>query len=80
MLEKTIGMDIGPIRNFVADSERKLEKERVAREKSLMKRLKKKGISGSAVIPNLEADSEWRDYVSNLKETFRKEVEGLAWS
>ncbi len=77
ILEKTIGMDTGPIRDFFADSQRKLEKEKVARGKRLMKRLKKKGISGSAVIPNLEADSQWRDYVSNLKETFQKEVEGL---
>ena len=77
VLEKTTGMDIGPIRDFLADHERKLEKERVVREKSLMKRLKKNGISGSAVIPNLEADLQWRDYVSNLKETFQKEVASL---
>ena len=74
VLEKMTGMDIGPIRDFLTDYERKLQKEMVAREESLMKRLKKNGISGSAIIPNLEADLQWRDYVFNLKEAFQKEV------
>lgn len=77
ILESTIGMDTGPIREFMADFESKLEKERAAHEKGLKKGLKEKGISGSAVIPNLDADSQWRDYVSKLNETFRKEVETL---
>jgi hypothetical protein len=77
ILESTTGMDTGPIRKFMTDFERKLEKERAAHEKGLKKRLKKKGISGSAVIPNLDADPQWRDYLTNLKETFRKEVESL---
>jgi len=77
ILEKTTGINIGPIRDLLADSERKLEKERATRVKSLMKRLKKKGISGSAVVPNLDADSQWRDYVSKRKEKFRNKVETL---
>ena len=77
ILESTTGMDTGPIREFITDFERKLEKERAVHENGLKKRLKKKGISGSAVIPNLDADSQWRDYVSKLNKTFRKEVAGL---
>jgi hypothetical protein len=77
ILEAVTGMNIVPIRKMLIDLERNLEKERAAHEKGLKKRLKKKGISGSAVIPNLDADSQWRDYVSKLNETFRKEVEGL---
>jgi hypothetical protein len=78
ILESTTGMDTGPIREFITDFERKLEKERAVHEKGLKKKLKKKGISGSAVIPNLDADSQWRDYVSKRKEKFRKEIESLA--
>jgi hypothetical protein len=77
ILEAVTGMNIVPIRKMLIDLERNLEKERAAHEKGLKKRLKKKGISGSAVIPNVDADSQWRDYVSKLNETFRKEVEGL---
>jgi hypothetical protein len=73
-------MNIVPIRKMLIDLERNLEKERAAHEKGLKKRLKKKGISGSAVIPNVDADSQWRDYVSKLNETFRKEVECLSVS
>jgi len=77
LLESTTGMDTGPIREFLIDFEHKLEKERAAHEKGLWKRLKKEGITGSAVIPNLKADSQWRDHVSKQKEKFRDEVEGL---
>ena len=77
ILESTTGMDTGPIREFLTDFEVKLNNERAAHEKRLLKTLEKNGISGSAVIPNLNADPIWRDYVSNLKQTFRKEVEGL---
>ena len=77
ILENTTGMDTGPIREFLIDFERKLENERSAYEKALRKRLEKKGISGSAVIPNLNADSKWRDYVAKLQETFREKVESV---
>jgi len=77
ILEITTGIDTGPIRKILTDFECKLEKERAAHERGLRKRLKKKGISGSAVIPNLEADSKWHDHVSKQKEKFRKEVESL---
>jgi len=77
ILESTTGMDTGPIRTTLTDFERRLHKERAVHEKGLWERLKKKGISGSAVIPNLDADSQWRDYASSLRQTFQKEVEGL---
>jgi hypothetical protein len=78
ILESTTGMDTAPIREFTKDFERKLEKERAVHEKGLKKRLKKKGVSGSAVIPNLNADSQWRDYIAKQKEQFRNKVAGLA--
>jgi len=37
--------------------------------------LKEKGISGSAVLPNIKADPEWNDFVSNLKQEFREKIE-----
>ena len=77
ILESTTEMDTGSIRDLITDFERKLEKERALHEKGLKKRLKKKGISGSAVIPNLDADSQWRDYVSKRKEKFRNKAETL---
>ena len=77
ILESTTGMDTGPIREFLTDFERKLENERAVHEKALLKRLENKGISGSAIIPNLSADSQWCDHVSNLEQTFREEVESL---
>jgi len=77
ILESTTGMDTGPIRKFMTDFERKLAKEKGVHEKGLRERLKKKGVSGSAVIPNLSADSQWRDYISKQKDEFRSKIEKL---
>ncbi len=77
ILESTTGMDTGPIREFMTDFERKLEREKGVHGKRLLETLKKKGVSGSAVIPNLDADSQWLDHVSKLNEEFRKKVAGL---
>ena len=78
ILDATTGIDIDPIRQMLVDVEKNLDKERAVHEEGMKRRLYDRGISGSAVIPNLDADSQWRDYVSKLKETFRKEIKGLA--
>jgi hypothetical protein len=40
----------------------------------LGEKLGKKGISGSAVIPNLKADPDWQQYLSDEHETFRADI------
>ncbi|MGD2125044.1 MAG: hypothetical protein PVG99_03120 [Desulfobacteraceae bacterium] len=74
ILESTIGMDTGPIRETLDGYEGKLSLEREEHEKALLERLKKRGISGSAVIPNIEADPEWRRHLATLQEAFRQEA------
>lgn len=76
LLENAANIDTAPIHNVLADSEQKLGNERGVRELELRDRLKEKGISGSAVLPNIKADPEWNDFVSNLKQEFREKVEG----
>jgi len=78
VLEKTTGEDTGPIRNFLAKFESSLEKERSSQEKALRKRLRKNGITGSAVIPNLNADPEWRGRLLKREQTFREKLEDMA--
>jgi len=52
-----------------------MEEEKTARETALRARLKEKGISGSAVIPNIEADQEWIHYLADIKEEFRNTLD-----
>jgi len=77
VLENTTGIDAVPIHKILADFEQRLENERKVHEQALRDKLKEKGISGSAVLPNIKADPEWNDSVLNLKQEFREKVEEL---
>ena len=74
ILEETTGLDTVSIRTALKDFEDKLEQEKGVREKELIKRLDKKGISGSAVIPNMNANSEWAERVSEVKNEFQEKL------
>ncbi|MGD9039779.1 MAG: hypothetical protein PVH82_09110 [Desulfobacteraceae bacterium] len=74
ILEETTGLDTVSIRAALEDFEGRLEQEKGVREKELIKSLEKKGISGSAVIPNIHADPEWTRYVLKVKEEFQERV------
>ena len=74
ILEETTGLDTVSIRTALKDFEGKLEQEKGVREKELIKSLNKKGLSGSAVLPNLEADPEWGQRVSKMRNEFQKKL------
>jgi hypothetical protein len=77
ILSSVVGMDTEPIIKLLGDFDSKIENERAEREEVLGEELRKKGISGSAVIPNLDADEEWAEVLSKAKGTFRKELNSL---
>jgi len=75
LFEVTDGMDAAPIRTLLADFEKMFENKRTEVERDMVKKLHAKGVSGSAVIPNPDSDSEWINYLSEkgseLKERLR---------
>jgi hypothetical protein len=74
ILEETTGLDTVSIRKALKDFEGRLEQQKGVREKELIKSLDKKGISGSAVLPNIHADREWSRYVAEIKKEFQERV------
>ena len=72
LLGNAVNIDTAPIHNVLADSEQKLGNERGVRELELRDRLKGKGISGSAVLSNIKADSEWKHYLFAIRKEFLK--------
>ncbi len=74
ILEETAGLDTTSIREVLEDFEVRLEQEKGVREKKMIKSLDKKGISGVAVIPNMEADLEWGQRVSEMRNEFQKKL------
>jgi hypothetical protein len=73
-LGNTTGVDIRPIGKILADYKSRMAEEKNARENALKKRLAERGIWGSAVIPNIEADSEWKHYCADTRKEFLKEL------
>jgi hypothetical protein len=77
ILSSVVGMDPDPIVKLLDDFDSKIEYERAGREQVLREELRKKGISGSAVIPNLDADEEWVKVRSQTTRTFKDELKSL---
>jgi len=77
VLETIGGVDTEPLRKILAEFHKDLEKRQTDQERILRRRLKKQGISGSAVIPNIKADPEWIRFVSEMRERFHERLTSL---
>ena len=81
MLENVSGPTWDAVRKVVAEFEKKSEEQKDSRRKILLENFKKKGISGSAVLPNIDADPEWLRTKSEmrrqLQERIREQIKSL---
>ena len=71
-------IDIKTIEKIITESERKIENEKSIYNSKLKKKIEEKGISGTAVIPNLNADREWIQKVENIKKGFSKKLTAVS--
>jgi hypothetical protein len=62
------------VRKVLAEVEKKAEEEKEIRRKALIESFKKKGISGSAVLPNLDADPEWARGRAEMRRQLQEEI------
>ena len=74
VLEHVAGMDPVPLRNIFYEFQTLLDRQKGEKEKILEESLKERGISGSAVIPNINADSEWIRCLSEMREGFNEKL------
>jgi hypothetical protein len=74
LLENIAGPALAAVRKVVAGFEMKAEKQKKSRQKTLLENFKEKGISGSAVLPNLDADQEWARVRSEMKRQLQEEI------
>ena len=78
ILEVTDSIDAAPVKKLIADFSQELENKRIESEKGMMESLREKGISGSAVIPNPEADPEWINYLSEMDNKFEERLRSFS--
>ena len=74
ILENAAGSAKGAVKKVLTDFELKAEKQKDSRRKTLLESFRKKGISGSAVLPNLDADPEWLRTKLDLKRQLQAEI------
>ena len=77
-LEHVAGVDTTSFQKRLSEFQKDLKDEKGIREQALRKRIVEKGISGSAVLPNIRADQQWIHHVQAAKEKFREELQALA--
>ena len=74
LLEYLIGPDTQGLRKTLEGLRADLEEERKAREGLMRESLEKAGISGSAIIPNIQADPEWGRYLSGMRGELKQKL------
>ena len=71
-------IDVKSIEKIIVESEQEIENERGKFKNDLGKKIKEKGISGTAVITNLNADKEWVQKVEDIKKEFSEKLTGIS--
>jgi hypothetical protein len=71
------GIDTGPIKELLGDFRTEIKRKKEKREKIMREGLRMKGVSGSAVIPNLNADEGWRSTMSEAAQAFKEKMKSF---
>jgi hypothetical protein len=74
MMEYATGMDVGPINDSLEAYEIRLQEEASSRMQALWEGLEQKGIRGSGVVPNLDADPDWKKHIAEAEQAFQEKL------
>jgi hypothetical protein len=80
ILEKATKLDVPALKEKMREVEKQVNEEKMIRESRLASDLRERGFSGSAVVPNINADPGWNEYVGKMKQAFIKEVQGSGYT
>ena len=76
-LTEVIGLEVKPFTDFINDYHARYELYRQEHQVRLLSELKARGISGTALVPNMDHDEVWTAFVKGLKDRFRHEIQAL---
>lgn len=80
LLEATLNADTKPMENLIMLFQNKLNASMISRQKAMKKALEQKKVFGSSVVPNLDRDREWQEYLRNIREDFKNQAASLTGS
>jgi hypothetical protein len=74
LLQLGCGVDVSPLRILLKEYSQSVDSEAAGMFERLKEDLKKKGVSGSAVVPNLDSDTAWVTRRKEIVERFRESL------
>ena len=77
VLEQVAGVNTGALRKLLSKFHQDLDKKKGVHTSLIKQRLKDKGIWGTAIIPNINADTEWVEYVLKMRDEFQSALDPL---
>jgi hypothetical protein len=77
LLEEALDTSAKPIVDLMTRFQDTINANMISRRDIVKKALEQKKVYGSAVIPNVDHDREWQEYVQNLRAGFRDQVSSL---
>jgi hypothetical protein len=77
LFEKLLGIEIAPFVQVINTFQNKMTAEKGKRIALLKNDLKKRGVSGLSVIPNLFHDAEWIGTEKTLSNDFKQQLKNL---
>lgn len=73
-LSNGLKMDNTPYLRLIEDSQREVSEEKTARIKALKHQLAQRGISGTALLPNLVLDPTWPSFLERAQKAFQENL------
>lgn len=70
-----LNRDVGPVREAIDSYRRALGQGMAEHRERIRGVLAASGVSGSAVLPNVHADPEWKAFSVRIKESFRQSLQ-----
>jgi hypothetical protein len=77
LLEELLDTDAKPIVNLITLFQNNLNASMIARREAMKKELEQKKVFGSSVVPNLDHDGEWQEYLQKYRLDFKKQLSSL---
>jgi hypothetical protein len=77
LLEEALDTPAEPIVDLITRFQDTLNANMISRRDAIKKALGQKKVCGSSVIPNVDHDREWQEYVQNVRAGFRDQVSSL---
>ena len=78
IMEEVSSGSSGPFKKVLSECSRDMERQRDRSEEDLREELRKRGVSGSAVLPNPARDPAWRGAHEERRAACRRQLEAIA--